>query len=218
MPEHGKKYRALLEKLGDTLTPRSLEEAVSAIKAASPTKFDATVEVHIRTGCDPKQADEMIRAITVLPHGTGKSPKIAVFAEESKHKEAKAAGADIVGGEDLIAEVIKGKIDFEVAIATPEMMKSLAKAAKVLGPKGLMPSPKSGTVTDNITAAVEDVKKGKIELKLDKDGNVHSVLGKVSFAEKDLLENAKAFFKVLKDAKPSGIKSIYLQTITLTTT
>ncbi|MBI5414303.1 50S ribosomal protein L1 [Candidatus Peregrinibacteria bacterium] len=217
MKKHGKKYRAALEKIGDPNKARSLPEAVNLIKTTSPTKFDATIEIHLRTGCDPKQADEMVRAVLVLPHGTGKSKRIAVFGDATEQEKAKKAGAEVVGGEELITKVEKGNIDFEVAIATPEMMKKLAKAAKVLGPKGLMPSPKSGTVTTDVTKAVEEIKKGKIEFKLDKQSLIHSILGKTSFSESAILENLKAFLKALKEAKPSGVKGTYIESMYLTT-
>ncbi len=218
MKQHGKKYRSALEKLGGEGVEHTLADAVKLVKETSSTKFDSTIEIHIRTGCDPKYADQLVRATLVLPNGTGKTKKIAVFTDDSHHKEAKAAGADIVGGEELIDEVAKGKIDFELAIATPDMMKSMAKIAKILGPKGLMPSPKSGTVTTDITKTLEEVKKGKIEFKIDKQGIIHTILGKASFDYDKLLENTTAFFKALKDARPAGIKGQYLYTITLKST
>lgn len=217
MSSRGKNYRAALEKIGSPDAEHSLVEAISLAKQTSLVKFDATVEIHVKTSCDPKYADQIVRATTVLPHGTGRSKKIAVFANDAQQKEATSAGADVVGGEDLIAEVLKGNINFEVAVATPEMMKLLAKAAKILGPKGLMPSPKSGTVTDDVSKAVEEIKKGKVEIKLDKQGIVHSVLGKVSFSEANLAENAKTWMKVLKEAKPSGTKGSYIHAIYLST-
>jgi large subunit ribosomal protein L1 len=217
MPKHGKNYRAALEKLGNLDTEHSLAEGLKLAKETSTTKFDGTVEIHIITNCDPKQADQMVRATKVLPHGTGKSKRVAVFADDAKQKEAKAAGADVVGGQELIDEVLKGNIDFETAVATPDMMKLLAKAAKVLGPKGLMPSPKSGTVTPDVAKAVDEIKKGKIELKLDKQGIIHSVVGKVSFSEANLLENAKALIATLKDAKPGGVKGAFLKSASLST-
>ncbi len=215
--KHGKKYRAALEKIGDPNVEHGLEDAITIVAGATTTKFDPTVEIHITTGCDPKQADEVVRTTLMLPNGTGKSPKVAVFAEEAKQKEAKSAGADIVGGEELIETVGKGKIDFELAVCTPDMMKHLAKAAKVLGPKGLMPSPKNGTVTDDVKKAVEQIKKGRVELKMDSEGNIHSILGKVSFGTKKLLENARALLKTAKENKPSGVKGKYINTLHLST-
>lgn len=207
----------MLEKVGDPTTEHSLADGIALVVATSPTKFDATIEVHIRTSCNPKHADQIVRASIVLPHGTGKTKKIAVFAEGAEAKAAKDAGADVVGGEELVEKVLKGNIDFEIAISTPDMMKKLAKAAKVLGPKGLMPSPKSGTVTEDVAKAIDELKKGKIEFKTDKQGIIHSVLGKVSFGEKKILENAEAFLSAVKDAKPSGVKGTYLQKISLCT-
>lgn len=214
MNKHGKKYRAIADKVekGKLYT---LAEATALAVETSPVKFDATVEIHVNTGTDPRHADQIVRANVVLPNGTGKSQRIAVFTQDPA--EAKKAGADIFGGEDLIEKVLKGEIDFDVAIAQPALMKDLGKVAKVLGPKGLMPSPKSGTVTTDIAKAIEEIKKGKIEIRNDKTGIVHSVLGKVSFGAKKLEENAKVMMRALLDAKPEGIKGVYLKKITITT-
>jgi len=219
MKSIGKKYSIAKESLGDTLTPRSLEDAIKALLKVKTSEFDETMEVHVKTGCDPKHADQIVRSTVILPHGTGKKISVAVFSDDDeKIEEAKKAGADITGGDSLVADVIKGKIEFDIALATPSFMKSLAKAARVLGPKGLMPSPKSGTVTDNITQSVEELKKGKIEFKTDKQGIVHSVFGKKSFTQAQLLENAQALFTALKEAKPSGVKGVYITGITITST
>lgn len=216
MKKHGKKFRAVAEKVGKNQA-YSLKEAISLAIETSPVKFDATVEIHVNTGTNPKHADQMIRATVALPNGTGKSQRIAVFCDETKTAEAKKAGADLIGEDDLINEVLSGKIDFDIAIAQTSLMKKLAKIAKVLGPKGLMPSPKSGTVTDDIGRVVGEIKKGKIEFRNDKEGIVHSILGKVSFGENKILENTKSFLKALKDAKPEGIKSNYIKKISITT-
>ncbi len=216
MPKHGKKYRALAE----LIEPEKLyafAEGVALAKKTSPVKFDASVEIHIATNADPRHADQILRSTITLPAGTGKSQKIAVFAEGPQAEAAKKAGADIVGGEDLIEKVAGGALDFEVAIATPDMMKSLAKVARVLGPKGLMPSPKSGTVTADVAKAIEELKKGKIEFRTDKAGIIHSILGKVSFSEKNLLDNLLAFLKAVNDNKPTGVKGSLIKSITLTT-
>jgi large subunit ribosomal protein L1 len=219
MKKFGKKYSQVLEKMGDVKTPRSLAEAVVAVlEADAITKFDATAEIHVKTGCDPKHADQIVRSTIVLPHGTGKTVKIAVFCDEEKVDEMKKLGADIAGGASLIAEVLKGNIDFDIALAEPAMMKELAKAARVLGPKGLMPSPKAGTVTPNLAQAIDELKKGKIEFKTDKNGIVHSVFGKLSFGKDKLTENVTALFKAIVDAKPTGIKGAYITGVTLTST
>lgn len=217
MPKHGKKFRATAKKI-DPDKVYSLEEAVKLAVDNSTTSFDGTLEVHVNTGTDPKHADQMIRANLVLPHGTGKTKRIAVFCDASKEAEAKKAGADVVGEDDLIEKVEKGSIDFDIVIAQPAMMKKLAKIAKILGPKGLMPSPKAGSVTEDIGRAVEEIKKGKIEFRNDKFGIVHSVLGKVSFGDKKLIENAAEFIKTLKNAKPAVVKGTYIKKISISTT
>jgi len=195
----------------------SLDEALVLIKETAKAKFDESLEVHIRLGTDPKKGEQQVRATVVLPHGTGKSKKIAVFTENEK--EAKEAGADIVGGKELINKIkTTGVIDFEIAVATPEMMKELAIVAKILGPKGLMPSPKNETVTNNIKKAVSDLKGGKIVFKTDENSNVHQLLGKVSWPEATLKENYETFMEALKKAKPSGIKGVYLKQVVLCST
>ncbi|MBI4268226.1 50S ribosomal protein L1 [Candidatus Uhrbacteria bacterium] len=197
----------------------SPEEAISLVQKASSEKFDASIEVHINTGIDPKKGDQIIRGSVVLPHGVGKTKKIAVFAEGEKADEAKSAGADIVGGAELIAEIKStGKADFDVAIATPDMMRHLAAAAKVLGPKGLMPSPKNETVTANLKAAIEQVKKGKINFKNDDSANVHQTIGKRSFEHAKLLENYSAFTDAIKKSRPSAAKGVFLKSITVKST
>lgn len=219
MKKFGKKYSAVVEKIGDITTPRSFADAVKAtVEAASITKFDATAEIHVKTGCDPKHADQIVRSTIVLPHGTGKSVKIAVFCDEEKVEEMKKLGADVAGGASLVAEVLKGEINFDVALAEPAMMKDLAKAARVLGPKGLMPSPKAGTVTPNLAQAIDELKKGKIEFKTDKQGIVHSIFGKLSFGSEKLLENVSALFQAILDAKPTGVKGSYITGVTITST
>ena len=215
----GKKYQAALEKLGDTTELRNLETTLTDILSLSTSSFDETMEIHIKTKCNPKHADQIVRSTVILPNGTGKTVKVAVFSDdEAKIEEAKKAGADITGGDDLVAEVIKGNIDFDVALATPTFMKSLAKAARILGPKGLMPSPKAGTVTLNIGQAVEELKKGKIEFRTDKQGIIHSIFGKKSFSKKDLLENVTTLLSSIKEARPSGVKGAYITKVTITST
>ena len=193
------------------------EEAIGLLKKLSNVKFDESVEVHVRTGIDPKKGDQIIRGSVSLPHGSGKTVKIAVFTENEK--EAKDAGADIVGGEDLIADIKKTeKTDFDIAIATPDMMPKIAQIAKVLGTRGLMPSPKNDTVTPNVKKAIEELKKGKVAFKNDETSNVHVIIGKISFDEKKLVENYNSFYTALKKAKPASTKGEYIKTITITST
>jgi large subunit ribosomal protein L1 len=183
------------------------------------SKFDESVEVHMRTGIDTKQADQQIRGTIVLPHGTGKEKRIAVFAEGEKLTEAKDAGADVFGGQELIDKIKNTKeVDFDVSVATPEMMKKMASIAKVLGPKGLMPSPKTDTVTTDIKGTVEQLKKGKLSFKNDTTGNLHQLVGKVSFGEEKLRENIETFVKNIRDNKPTGAKGEFIKSVTVTST
>jgi large subunit ribosomal protein L1 len=219
MAHHGKNYRSAVQKISEKEKQEfSLEEAILLLVETSKTKFDATAEIHVNTGCDPRHADQIVRSTVVLPHGTGKTLRVAVFCEESKVELAKSTGADIAGGESLIEDVLKGDISFDIAIATPGMMKNMAKIARVLGPKGLMPSPKSGNVTDDIEGAISELKKGKIEFKTDKTGIIHSAFGKVSFGAKKLEENCRGLLMAIVDAKPSGVKGTYLQGFTIAST
>ncbi len=197
----------------------TVQEAIDLLKKISKEKFDASIEVHVKTGIDAKKSDQSIRGSVVLPHGTGKSKRVAVFAEGEKATEATNAGADLVGGQELIQEIkSSGKADFDIAIATPDMMKTLAGVAKVLGPKGLMPSPKNETVTVNIKHAIEAVKKGKVTFKNDDSGNVHQTIGKRSFDTQKLIENYTTFIEGLKKSRPSTAKGTYIRTITMSST
>lgn len=192
------------------------QEAIQLAKKTATERFDSSIEVHVKTGIDPKKGDQVIRASVVLPHGVGKTKKIAVFAEGEKAQDAESAGANLVGGQDLIAQIKQsGKADFDVAIATPDMMKYIAAVAKILGPKGLMPSPKNETVTSNVKAAIEAVKKGKITFKNDDSANVHQVIGKKSFDDEKLAENLASFLETLKKSKPATAKGTYIKSITL---
>lgn len=215
----GKKF-VEAQKLIDAKKAYSLAEAVALAKKTSTAKFDATVEIHAKLGIDPKQGDQQVRGTVSLPNGTGKSKRVAVFVSATdKEKEAKEAGADLIGGEELIAQIASSnKIDFDVAIATPDMMPKLAKVARILGPKGLMPNPKTDTVGVNVKAMVEDQKKGKVAFKNDDTGNVHAIIGKVSFDETKLLENATVFMDALKKAKPSASKGNFIVKATMTST
>jgi large subunit ribosomal protein L1 len=196
----------------------TLPEAVSLLKEIAYTKFDSTCEIHLNINSDPKHADQMVRGTIVLPHGTGKSPRIAAFVPEEKSKIAIAAGASKTGLEQLIEEVQQGKIDFDIAVAVPEVMKDIAKIAKILGQKGLMPNPKSGTVTTNLEKTIQEIKLGKVEFKLDKQAIIHSVFGKISFTADQLLANLKTLLKAIIDARPTGIKGNYIKSISISAT
>jgi large subunit ribosomal protein L1 len=193
-------------------------EAIKLIKDLPQTKFDETVEISFNLGIDPRKADQMIRGTVSLPHGTGKSVRVAAFALGDKAREAREAGADLVGGEELIEEVLKGNMDFDAAVATPDMMPVVGKAGRVLGPRGLMPNPKAGTVTPDIGKAVRDIKAGKLEYRVDRQGNLHLVIGKRSFDEAALSENYMAVVDELLRAKPSSAKGKYVKSATLSTT
>ncbi|OIO19497.1 MAG: 50S ribosomal protein L1 [Candidatus Magasanikbacteria bacterium CG_4_9_14_0_2_um_filter_41_10] len=201
----------------DSTKVYSLDEAIALVKATSTVKFDASVEFHARLGIDPKKSDQLIRATVVLPHGTGKTKRIAAFVGPNDEKAAKDAGADLVLGEEEIKEIkTTGKIDFDIAVATPEMMPKLAVAARVLGPKGLMPNPKTDTVDKNVAKMIEALKKGKAAFKNDDQANIHQLVGKVSFDNAKLKENIETFIEALKRAKPSGSKGTYIKTAFLT--
>lgn len=195
-----------------------LDEALTLIKERGTAKFDETVEIAINLGVDPRHADQMVRGVCVLPNGTGKTVKVAVFARGDKADEAKAAGADIVGAEELVQEVQSGKIDFDRCIATPDMMPLVGRLGKVLGPRGLMPNPKIGTVTPDVTAAVNDAKGGAVQFRVEKAGIVHAGVGKVSFSADALSQNVKALLDAIQKARPSGAKGAYLKRIALSST
>ena len=216
--KHGKKYREAA-KLVDRATQYEPGEAIALVKKTASAKFDETVEVHIRTGCDGRHAEQQIRGAVVLPNGTGKTVKVLVFAKGDKLTEAEAAGADYVGGEELIPKIQNdGWLDFDVVVATPDMMGVVGRLGKVLGPKGLMPNPKAVTVTMDVTKAVNDIKAGKIEYRLDKTNIIHVPVGKASFSEDKLQENYDALMEAIVKAKPSALKGQYLKSITLATT
>jgi large subunit ribosomal protein L1 len=193
-------------------------DAIRILKEMPASKFDETVELAVRLGVDPRKADQMVRGTVILPHGTGKSVRVAAFAQGDKAREAEAAGADLVGGEDLVAEVLKGNIEFDAAVATPDMMPVLGKAGRVLGPRGLMPNPKAGTVSDDIGKAVEEIKGGKLEYRVDRQANSHLIIGKRSFDEKKLIENYLTVMEELLRAKPSGSKGRYIRSVTISST
>ena len=196
----------------------SAEEAIELVKKTSNVKFDASVDVAFNLGLDVRQADQQLRGAVVLPHGTGKTKKVLVVAEGEKAQEAKDAGADIVAGKEILEDIKKGWLDFEVMIATPNMMAELGKLGRILGPKGLMPNPKTGTVTMNTAKAVEDIKKGMVSYKTDSFGNVHTIIGKVSFTDEQLLENLTYVFNTIVKAKPSTVKGNYIENISVAST
>jgi len=196
-----------------------IDEAIKLVKETAGVKFDAGVEIHARLGIDPKKGDQQIRSTVVLPHGTGKTKKVAAFVAPEKEKEAKDAGADFIYGEEEIKKIKDtGKIEFEIAVTTPDMMPKLAAVAKVLGPKGLMPNPKTETVGPNVKKMIEELKKGKITFKNDDTANVHQLIGKVSFSETQLKENLIAFLEALKKAKPNSAKGVYMKNLVLCST
>ena len=217
MPQHSKRYRALREKL-KVEAPVPLAEAVKILKGFSTTKFNQTVEVSTHLGIDPRQSDQNVRGSVALPHGIGKSVRVAVFAQGENAEKARAAGADIVGADDLAQQIKGGTMDFDVALATPDMMGVVGPLGRVLGPRGLMPSPRSGTVTTDISSAVREFKAGKIEFRNDKGGNVAAPVGKINFSEEQLVENIQTFLNHLRTVKPAAAKGTYIRTITISAT
>jgi large subunit ribosomal protein L1 len=216
MRHHGKKYLAAREQVENR--PYGLDEALPLVQKIKFAKFDETVALSIRLGVDPKHADQMVRGTVVLPHGLGKSKRVLVIAGAEKQKEAEEAGADLVGGEEIVDRIAGGWIDFEAVVATPDMMRVVGKLGKVLGPRGLMPNPKTGTVTPNVSQAVKEIKAGKVEFRVDKTGIVHAPVGKTSFAPQNLIENAAALLDSIVKAKPPAAKGKYLRSITVSST
>ena len=196
----------------------ALNEAVKIVKANATAKFDETIDIAVNLGVDPKYADQMVRGVCSLPHGTGKTVRVAVFAQGEKADEAKAAGADIVGAENLVDSILSGKVDFDRCIATPDMMGMAGRVARVLGPKGLMPNPKLGTVTADVANAVKKAKAGEVQYRVEKNGIVHAGIGKASFSEEQIAENAKAFIDAIIKAKPTGAKGTYMKKVSLSST
>jgi large subunit ribosomal protein L1 len=215
--KRGKKYLAAAEKIdGDNLYTPS--QAVGLARETSVTKYDSTVEVSLSLGVDPRKADQAIRGVVNLPHGTGKTARVLVFAGGERAEEARAAGADIVGSDELIDEVAKGRLDFDAVVSTPDLMGKVGRLGKVLGPRGLMPNPKTGTVTTDVTKAINDIKGGKIEFRVDKNSNLHFIIGKASFSQEALLENYVAAMEEVMRAKPSSSKGRYVKKATISTT
>ena len=216
--KRGKKYQDAVKNF-DKAAQYDVAEAISLVKKNATAKFDETIELHIRTGCDGRHADQQIRGAVVLPHGTGKTVRVLVFAKGDKVDEALAAGADYAGGEELIPKIQNdGWFEFDVVVATPDMMGVVGRLGRVLGPKGLMPNPKAGTVTMDVTKAIDDIKAGKIEYRLDKANIIHVPVGKASFTEEQLVENFNALMGAINKAKPAAVKGAYLKSVTLTST
>ena len=216
--KHGKKY-VEAAKLYDKQTQYDRDEAVAIVKKLATAKFDETIEAHIRTGCDGRHADQQIRGAVVLPHGTGKTVRVLVFAKNAKAEEAKAAGAEFVGAEELVPKIQnEGWLDFDVVVATPDMMGVVGRLGRVLGPKGLMPNPKAGTVTMDVTKAVQDIKAGKIEYRLDKTNIIHVPIGKASFTEEQLRDKFQTLMDAIIKARPSTLKGQYLKSVTIAPT
>ena len=213
----GKKYRAALEQV-DSAKVYDYKEAIALAKKISTTKFDSSIEASFVLNVDPRQAEQNIRGAMVLPHGTGKTQRVLVITQGAKEDEAKAAGADFVGGADMIQQIQGGWFDFDIIVATPDMMGQLGKLGKLLGPKGLMPNPKTGTVTMDVAKAIDEIKKGKVEYRVDKDGNINVLFGKVSFTEEALVENFKALYDRILKARPVTVKGAYLKGVTVSTT
>jgi large subunit ribosomal protein L1 len=216
MARHGKKYRAAAGKVEQR--PYQLDEAFGLLKQISFAKFNETVELSMLLGVDPKHADQMVRGTTLLPHGTGQTKRVLVIAQGEKQKEAQDAGADFVGGEDMVEKIQGGWIDYDAVIATPDMMRSVGKLGKVLGPRGLMPNPKTGTVTFDVARAIQEIKAGKVEFRVDKTAIIHVPVGKISFSADQLKDNASAIINAVRKAKPAAAKGKYVRSIYISST
>ena len=217
MAKHGKRYRALLEKV-DLTKQYNIADAVAMVKSCANAKFDESFELHVRLGVDPRHADQQVRSTIVLPNGTGHTKKVCVLALGDKQKEAQDAGADLVGGEDLVKEIAGGRLDFDAVIATPDIMKSAGRLGKVLGPRGLMPSAKTGSVTFDVADAVKEIKKGRVEFRVDKAAIIHNAVGKASFTPEQLVDNVKALIRAIIKVRPSTVKGTYIKSISLAST
>jgi len=217
MPKRGKKYRSAVEKV-DPLKQYQPDEGVKLVKETAFARFDESVELHIRTGLDPRHADQLVRGSAVLPAGTGRTQRVVAFAQGDKAREAESAGADIVGADDLVQRISGGWTDFDVAVATPDMMGAVGRLGKILGPRGLMPNPRSGTVTPDIGRAIREIKGGRVEFRVDRTGVIHVPIGKVSFDEDKILQNLAALVDAVVRAKPSGSKGQYIRTLNIAAT
>jgi len=216
MAKHGKKYRAAAEKV--EIRPYALDEAFKLLKEIAFAKFNETVELSMLLGVDPKHADQMVRGTTVLPHGTGQTKRVLVIASGDKIREAQEAGADFVGGDDMVAKIQEGWVDYDAVIATPDMMRAVGKLGKVLGPRGLMPNPKTGTVTFDVAKALQEIKAGKVEFRVDKTSIIHVPVGKIAFTQEQLNENAGAIINAVRKAKPPAAKGKYMRSIYVSST
>jgi large subunit ribosomal protein L1 len=216
MAKHGKKYTAAAAQVQQR--PYTIEEAIPLLQKVKYAKFDETVELAMRLGVDPKHADQMVRGTVVLPHGLGKSKRVLALVGADKQKEASDAGADFVGGDDLVEKILGGWVDFDAVVATPDMMRGVGRLGKVLGPRGLMPNPKTGTVTPNVAQAIKEIKAGKVEFRVDKTGIIHAPVGKTSFPTENLVANAHALLDSVVRAKPAAAKGKYLKSITVSST
>ncbi|AGF78581.1 ribosomal protein L1 [Desulfocapsa sulfexigens DSM 10523] len=217
MPKHGKNYRNKVENL-DSSTHYTLEDAVKNVLSSTFAKFDETVDIAMKLGVDPRHADQMVRSSVVLPHGTGKETRVLVFAKGDKETEAREAGADFVGGDDLVEKIKEGWLEFDKTVATPDMMGTVGKIGRVLGPRNLMPNAKLGTVTFDLAKVIQDIKSGKVDFRVDKTGIVHAGIGKCSFGEEKLCDNLKTFVEKVIQLKPSSAKGVYLRSVTLSST
>lgn len=216
MAKHGKKYRAAAEKV--EIRPYTLDEAFKLLKEIAFAKFNETVELSMLLGVDPKHADQMVRGTTVLPHGTGQTKRVLVIASGDKIREAQEAGADFVGGDEMVAKIQEGWVDYDAVIATPDMMRAVGKLGKVLGPRGLMPNPKTGTVTFDVAKALQEIKAGKVEFRVDKTSIIHVPVGKIAFSQEQLHENAGAIINAVRKAKPPAAKGKYMRSIYVSST
>jgi large subunit ribosomal protein L1 len=216
MAKHGKKFTAAAAQVADR--QYTLEEAIPLVQKVKFAKFDETVELSMRLGVDPKHADQMVRGTVVLPHGLGRSKRVLAIAGADKQKEAQEAGADFVGGDDVVEKILGGWMDFDAVVATPDMMRGVGRLGKVLGPRGLMPNPKTGTVTPNVAQAIREIKAGKVEFRVDKTGIIHAPVGKTSFSAESLIDNAHALVDSVVKAKPSAAKGRYLKSVTVSST
>ena len=216
MARHGKKFTAA--RAQGQARPNSIEEAIPLIQQVKYAKFDQTIEMEMRHGGEPKHADQMVRGTVVLPHGLGKSKRVLAIAGADKQKEAQEAGADFVGGDDVVEKILGGWMDFDAVVATPDMMRGVGRLGKVLGPRGLMPNPKTGTVTPNVAQAIKEIKAGKVEFRVDKTGIIHAPVGKVSFPAQSLIENAHALVDSVVKAKPPAAKGKYLKSVVVSST
>jgi large subunit ribosomal protein L1 len=217
LSNRGKKYRAAAEKV-DSTRQYNPEEAMGLVKEVSTTNFDGTIELHVRLGVDPRHADQVVRGVVVLPHGTGKQPRIVAFAQGDKAREAEEAGADTVGGDDLAKRIQDGWTDFDVAVATPDMMSVVGRLGRVLGPRGLMPNPKTGTVTPDIGRAIEEIRKGRVEFRVDRGGVIHVPIGRASFEQQQLVDNLGAMVDAIVRARPTGARGTYVRNMSVAPT